>query len=352
MNLNGAPVIDCDMHPLVPNANDLIPYLSPQWQEAARARGLGSFESIAYPPRAPLSGRPEWRGDNGLPAFSFESYRDNVLDPWNVRYAIANVLYGVPVMMSEDMAAAFSTAINDWMIDTWLSRDSRMRASIVVPWQNPQLAAEEIDRRAGDKRFVQVLLPAAAEAPYGRRHFWPLFAAAERHGLPVGIHAGSSYRFPVTPVGWPTYYVEDYAANTLHFQAQVASLLCEGTFGKFPGLKIVLMESGVSWWSPYIWRLNKFWRGTRLEIPWVDRPPVEVAREHFRMTIHPFDAPADPSTVARIVDHLESDEMLLFSTDYPHWQFEEDVVPEGFPAAAFAQMTVDNAVKTYPNLKG
>src|SRR5690606_30293010 len=114
------------------------------------------------------------RGDNGLPAFSFESYRDNVLDPWNVQYAIANVLYGVPVMMSEDMAAAFSTAINDWMIDTWLSKDSRMRASIVVPWQNPQLAAEEIDRRAGDKRFVQVLLPAAAEAPYGRRHFWPL----------------------------------------------------------------------------------------------------------------------------------------------------------------------------------
>ena len=73
-----------------------------------------------------------------------------------------------------------------------------MRASIVIPMQNVEYAVDEIERCAKDKRFVQVLVLAMQEVPLGRRHFWPIYAACERHGLPLGIHAGSAYRNPVT----------------------------------------------------------------------------------------------------------------------------------------------------------
>src|SRR3546814_12531556 len=95
------------------------------------------------------------------------------------------------------------------MAREWLDKDRRLRASIVVPLQNPDLAVDEIERWAGDRRFVQVLLPVFSDMPLGNRYYWPIFAAAERHGLPVGIHAGSTYRHHVTSVGWPSYYVED-----------------------------------------------------------------------------------------------------------------------------------------------
>src|SRR3546814_17555312 len=101
------------------------------------------------------------------------------------------------------MAAGFARAVNDWMAREWLDREPRLRASIVVPPQCPELAVEEIERCAADRRFVQVLMLAMDEMPLGRRHYWPISAAAEKHGLPVGIHAGSAYRHPVTPVGWP-----------------------------------------------------------------------------------------------------------------------------------------------------
>ena len=86
----------------------------------------------------------------------------------------------------------------------------------------------------------------------------------------------------------------------------------------------MLIESGVTWLPAFLWRFSKFWRGARTEIPWVDRSPAEIVRDHFRLTIQPFDGPSDPDDVERIIDHLRSDDMLLFSSDFPHWQFDGD----------------------------
>ncbi len=37
-----------------------------------------------------------------------------------------------------------------------------------------------------------------------------------------------------------------------------------------------------------------------------------------------------PASVMRLIEHIGSDEMLLFSTDYPHWQFDgSSPIPEG-----------------------
>ena len=80
------------------------------------------------------------------------------------------------------------------------------------------------------------------------------------------------------------------------------SLIYEGVFGKFPGLKVVLMESGVSWLPAFMWRANKTWRGVRVEVPWVEREPASIMRDHIRVTMQPFDGPPDAEGVADIID--------------------------------------------------
>ena len=85
------------------------------------------------------------------------------------------------------------------------SKDPRLRASIVVPMQAPDLAVEEIERLAGDHRFVSVLVLAQGDKLLGKRHFWPVYQAAEKHKLPIAIHAGSAYRARrVRSAGRPT----------------------------------------------------------------------------------------------------------------------------------------------------
>jgi predicted TIM-barrel fold metal-dependent hydrolase len=343
--------IDCDVHANVPSMQALLPYLDEQWRDSVVDRGLNSLESISYPPNAPLTARADWRGKAGEPPNTLDKLRTHALDRWNIDIAICNCLYGVQLLFSEDMAAAFAKAVNDWVAREWLDRDKRLRASIIVPMQNTDYAVAEIERCAPDKRFVQVLILAMGEAPLGRREYWPVYEAAQRHGLPIGIHAGSSYRHAVTSLGWPSWYVEDYCANAQGFQAQVASLVCEGVFVKYPKLKVVLIESGVTWLPAFLWRLSKFWRGVRAEVPWVDRSPSEIVRHHVRLTIQPFDGPDDPKAVAQLIDHLQSDDMLLFSSDFPHWQFDgDDIMPAGIPEKLHGKILRDNALATYERL--
>jgi uncharacterized protein len=340
------------VHPAVPGLKALLPYLPDHWRDAVVQRGVHELDSLSYPLNAPITARPDWRPEAGKAGADLDRLRTEALDTFGTSIAICNCLYGVQLLFSEDMAAAFCRALNDYIAKEWLDRDPRMRASIVIPIQNTEYAVDEIERCAKDRRFVQVLVLAMQEVPLGRRHYWPIYAAAIRHGLPIGIHAGSAYRNPVTALGWPTWYIEDYAAQSQGFQSQVASLITEGVFAKHPELKVVLIESGVTWLSAFLWRFDKFWRGLRTEVPWVDRSPGEIVRDHFRMTIQPLDTPDDPQMVERAIEHLRSDDILLYASDYPHWQFDGDnTMPAGISPALRRKIAIDNPLATYVRLK-
>lgn len=349
MALAGA--IDCDIHPAVPEVTALFPYLESYWLEQIESRGIEGLDLTSYPPGAPLSGRIDWRPGNGKPGSDFGLLQRQALDGFGSKFAICNCLYGAQAVYNQDLAAALCKAVNDWIAREWLSRDDRLRASITVPIQNIDMAVAEIERCAADRRFVQVMMLVMGDAPLGQRRYWPIYAAAERLGLPIGIHAGSSYRHAPTALGWPSYYIEDYASQSQGFQAQVMSFVAEGVFTKFPQLRVVLIESGVSWLPALMWRSTKLWFSLRHEIPWIERPPPEIIRNHFRLTIQPFDGPKDPEQLDRLLNQIESDEMLLFSTDYPHWQFDgQEAMPAGIGPALAQKILHDNPLKTYPRL--
>jgi len=129
--------------------------------------------------------------------------------------------------------------------------------------------------------------------------------------------------------------------------------LAEGVFQQFPSLRLVLSESGFTWLPSLLWRTSKSWRGMRAEVPWIDRSPAEIIREHVRVTLQPVDSPpGDTTALLRTLEHIGSDRMLLFSTDYPHWQFDGDaVLPDGLSGETVQRILIDNPLETYPRLQ-
>jgi predicted TIM-barrel fold metal-dependent hydrolase len=354
MQVSVAGAIDCDLHPPMPGVTALLPYLNDYWRDQISNRHIDKlpFQLSSYPPGSPLSARPDWRPAPGQRP-GVEPIRAHVLDPLALGYAICNPLHGAVALFNNDMAAALCSAVNDWVAKELLDVEPRLRASILLPAQDVELSLREIERLAPDKRFVQALFLAMGEAPLGRRSNWPLFAACEKHGLAVGIHAGSTYRHAPTYAGWPSYRVEDYVAQAGAFETQLLSLIAEGVLQRYPALKVVLIESGFTWLPHFLWRVNKTWRGTRAEVPWIDRPPAGIVRDHVRFTLQPVDAPkGEPEVLARTIEHVGFDDFLLFSTDYPHWQFEgKDALPEGLGPSTIEKMLIANALDTYPRLR-
>src|SRR5262249_60660553 len=84
----------------------LSPYLDEHWRDAVEERGIPSLESISYPPNAPLTARPDWRGQNGVAAASVADLAPHVFDRWGAGRAILNCLYAVQLVFTQDMAVA------------------------------------------------------------------------------------------------------------------------------------------------------------------------------------------------------------------------------------------------------
>ena len=227
--------------------------------------------------------------------------------------------------------------------------EPRLRASIVVPYEDGELAAAEIDRRAADPRFVQALLVVRTMEPLGRRKYWPLYQAAARHGLPVGIHFGGDASSPLTGSGWPSFYLEDHTGMAQSFQSQLISLVCEGVFERFPTLKVVLIEGGFAWLPPLMWRLDRAWQRLREETPDLRRPPSAYIREHVWLTTQPMEEPPRPEQFHQLLEQLDMDDRLLFATDYPHWDFDspDQALPVKLAPALERKIMAENARMLY-----
>ena len=194
-----------------------------------------------------------------------------------------NCLTGFETHRNPYYAAAVASAINDWMREEMLSRDDRLRASLVVSTVSTEDAVAEIERAGDDPRFVQVLLPVRSDLPWGQKSNHPIFAAAREHSMHVGLHAWGRAGKAATPSGFTTTYLEDYVGNQPIAQAQVLSFVSEGVFERFPDLRVVLSECGFAWLPSLLWRFDKDWKGVWREVPWVKHRPSEYVREHFSL---------------------------------------------------------------------
>ena len=348
---HGRDVIDCDLHNVVPSIEALLPYLSPYWRETIRLTAFKGADVNHYPQGAATSARPgSLPATGGPPGSDLATMREQALAPWDTAIGLLNCAYAVEGIHNLDGAAAMARAVNDWQIAEWLEQEPRLRASIVVSSQDIPEAVREIERLGDHPGFVQVYLPARSNAPYGNRRYWPLYEAAVRHDLVIGIHFGGAAHSPPTAAGWPSYYLEEWVGMAQVFQSQLMSLILEGVFERFPELRVTLIEGGYTWLPSFLWRLDKEWKGLRREVPWVKRAPSAYLPDHVRLTLQPHDAPPDLLQLRQIMEQIGSDNLLLFSTDYPHWHFdtpEEALPPSGLPETTMRKIMGENARAFY-----
>lgn len=347
-------VVDCDIHPAFSRPDQLNDYLPERWKTHVRDYAVRSanplYGTLPYPRMTPGNGmrRDSWPPNGGPPASDLAFLREQLLDQCNIDYGILQPLAAGSMAFNQELGAALCSALNDWQIDKFAGPEPRLKASICIAQEDAKEAVAEIDRRVTDRRFVQIAMPPRTMEPCGRRRYWPIYEAAEHYGMPIGLHTSAFGYRPNTPSGWTSFYLEEHYAASNSLQTVLTSMILEGVFEQFPKLKIVLVEGGFSWLPSLVWRLDREWRRMKSEVPHVKRKPSEYVRANFWYTTQPIEEPENNRHLLDILRWIGPDR-LMFSTDYPHWDFDDPRYAFKVPLTPAERSAIfrDNAVKLF-----
>ena len=351
---NRLAVVDSDIHPAIKSLGDLRPYRSNQWWDYANTYGFrrkhGSPGQEPYPKSAPLASRRDaWPEDGGRPGSSLELMQKQYLDPAGVEVGILGPLG--PTGQGDfnlDFSAAMCRATNEWQREAWTSKEKRLKAAIVVPYEDGASSAAEIERVGHLADYGQVFCLTRSLEPLGNRRYWPIYAAAERFNLPVGFHVFGTSGHPVNGAGWPSYYIEEGAGHSTSCQTAVTSLVMEGVFERYPKLKVVMVEGGFGWMPALSWRLDKIFEKNRKELAHLKRRPSEYIKEHIWISTQPMEEPDNRQHLLDTIGWIGWDR-LLFASDYPHWDFDDPfrAFPAGVTPAQHRMVCSENGLKVY-----
>ncbi len=320
-------IIDSDVHPWINgDVKGLMAYLSTAWQR----RFEGKRSTLPdHPLRPPLAGATSIRQDATPPGGGAGGsdpvfMQEDLLDRYDIEYAILSSIQAgkLATLPNADEAVVLARAFNDFFLNEWLTVDPRYRLAMCVAAHDPQEAAKEIRRIGGDEGVVAVFVP-LLNILMGNRHYYPIYEAAEELALPVLIHpTGTEGGFQTSVAfagGIPSTYTERHTAFPQIAMGAIASLVFEGVFVRFPGLKFVAAEFGYSWAPHLLWRMDQNWRQFRREVPWLEKEPSQYVLEHIRFTSQPVEEPEKEEYMMQILKMIHADRTMLFSTDYPHW---------------------------------
>ncbi|OLT09874.1 hydrolase [Pseudonocardia sp. CNS-139] len=340
-------IVDADIHPHAP-----VTSIRPRLPQEHRERWDLFASRVPGPPEIyPRVRNSGFRLDSwpatGAPGSDLQMVRDQLLDEFDIDHGVLIPLQGHQWGAEEPRySAALCRALNDWQAEEWLAQEPRLRGSVTISIEAPDLAAEEIRRRADDPRFVQVLLSTGGELGFGRRRYWPIYEAAAEAGLPVAAHTGGLEQH--RGAGWPSFYLEEHVWNGNTMAALMMSLLTEGVFAEYPELQVICVEGGIAWAGPLMWALDDSWAQLRADVPHLTRPPSEYVRDHFWFTTQPIEEPDDPADLATALDHTGLGDRIMFASDYPHWDFDSPRhAPRLFPAALREAVMGANACRLF-----
>ena len=319
-------VVDCDCHTPWHSIEDLFPYLPRHYRE--HIQNFGSMLPNGLYTNMPntLGYRADQKVDDDTDFARFTAQTH--LDRYQIDIAVltGQNLYNLVGSPNLDYASALSRAYNDWTLEEWVAKDARYRMLLTVSPNDPVQAVEEIDRLGDHSSVVGVSFPGGSRNPYGNRAYHPVYAAAERHGLTMVTHfggEGGGVTNAPTAAGFPSYYLEMRLARPQVAQAHAVSLVCEGVFEKFPGLRWLFIEVD-TWWIPgLLWHFDADWKALRDYTPWVRRLPSEYVREHMRFGTQPLEQPPSRGDLARMFEWMHAGETLVYASDFPHWDWDE-----------------------------
>src|SRR5262249_23284365 len=295
-------VIDADGH-VRESIVGMREFLEPRWQR----RNLFPNDAWDRDLRGKLGAKPEGPEDQ-LAAMDRDAIDVMVLYPTAGLH--------VSSLHELDFATALTRADNEWPPHFCMGKPARLKFAALFSPQEAKAAAAELERAVTERGAVAGVLPTyMPQSPdFGDTLYDPIYAAAQRLGVGLGFHTGTS----ADSLGGLRFR-KFLSAHTIdHPAEQMMALIATiigGGFERFPRLSIAYLQSGIGL-VPYVMdRLDGEGEKRRaVEAPYLTKLPSEYVTSG---RIY-FGVECEEKTIP---DSLRwgLEDTLLYSSDYPHW---------------------------------
>ncbi len=220
-----------------------------------------------------------------------------------------------------EVEVELAKAYNQWLIEKVLAVDPSVKTMLYLPFNDPAASLEMIERFADKPGVVGFMVTSVRYRPVHDNVYMKVYRALEERDLPLGFHAGYIWQgermfeqlnkfISVHALGF-TFF------NIIH----LTNWIINGMPERFPGLKVIWIESGLAWVPFLMQRLDHEYKMRPSEAPMLQKKPSEYMRE-FYYTSQPMEIPDDLDVLKTTFKMINAPTQLLYSSDYPHWDFD------------------------------
>ena len=266
----------------------------------------------------------------------------------------AEVIYGIlgvgQRLGEADLTAYVFKTYNTWVADFAKSSPDRFAALACIPNHSPEIAAEELKRAADLGLRGADFWVASTLKPVYYRDWDPLWATAAENKMPISFHTlGLSPREPDEAEA-QAYDLTYRAIRITMFQLSgieyMASIIFSGACDRYPDLKFVLGEAGISW-IPYVLdRMDHEYDDRYYQLNLSMKPSEFWARQGY--------STYQKEGIAGEIVSLIGEDNVLWGSDYPHpdgvWPDSLKVIEDNLGSlgkGARKKITRDNAGQLY-----
>jgi len=230
-------------------------------------------------------------------------------------------------------------AYNEWIASMCARAPKRLYSVMIPSYWDPDAAADSVARcvELGARALMIPLKPGkfadGRTIQYNHPRMDPLWAAIEASGRPLAFHIGEAI-----PTAEPGAVGVSVLTQMQGFRQQWAALTFGGVFDRFPGLKAVFVEAGLSWVPGMLHDADMIYNSFPTSVsPKLAHAPSWYWRNHCYATFM-----TDPVGLEMI--HRIGAETALWSSDYPH-QESTFGYTRGAIEAVFRALSVEDAQK-------
>ena len=227
-----------------------------------------------------------------------------------------------------EIGVALLEAYNRWFTTEVLPRDPRIKTMLGLPFEDPQACLRTIEQYADHPGVIGFLVTSQRHAGVHDNQYMPVYAELERRNMPLGFHAGPNYTDTMTST-----MNKFLSAHAMSFvtcnMTHLTNWVINGIPERFPGLKVIWIESGLAWIPFMMQRLDHEYLMRQSDAPLLTKKPSEYMKEMY-YTTQPLEA-TDDDLLQSTLRAMDAKNTLMYSSDWPHWDFDVPSRIAGLP---------------------